>query len=232
MKTFACSMNFKQLNRVNDLIERNYIEYYEKFDIYILPVSNAVDNPIKYCKHFGVNGIILTGGTDIENELIHAEHSTRKAKCQGRSAVEWQLLEMAVDLNLPVLGICRGMQFINLFFGGDVILNIDKTLPGAVQHAGSDHKLLITDVEFQDLMKCNSLPVNSFHNHGLSKDSIAPGLYEFAECAEDKSVEGIFHPSYPIMGIQWHPERRASINDNEFRLLNVFFTQGKSWKGK
>lgn len=232
MKTFAISMNFKQFNRANDLIEQNYIKYYtSQFDVYPLLIPNAIDRIPQYCKHFGIEGIVLTGGIDIDEELITAEYPTRKQKSRGRDSVEWQLLEMAVGLNLPVLGICRGMQFINLFFGGEVLLNMEKTMPGAIQHVANDHKVTFTNSDFQGILQCDSLPVNSFHNHGLTKGSIAPGLREFARCTEDNSVEGIFHPNYPIMGIQWHPERRSSISDHEFRLLKTFLTDGIFWKG-
>ena len=232
MKPIAISMNFKQLFRGNDLIEQNYIEYYSKFDILPILISNALANPTEYCRHFDVEGIILTGGIDIETEVINADSSGRGKKCRGRDAVEWQLLKMAVESNMPVLGICRGMQLINLFFGGNIIINMDKTIPGAISHTAVEHDVIITDSGFQSILKCDSLRVNSFHNHGLIESSIAPDLCEFARCAEDNSVEGIFHPGYPILGIQWHPERREAINENEFQLLKTFFTQGKFLKGK
>jgi gamma-glutamyl-gamma-aminobutyrate hydrolase PuuD len=231
MKIFAVSMNFKQSIPGNDLIEQNYLTYLNEFNIQPLLIPNVIENTPGYLKHFDIAGVILTGGTDIDESLTNVELVQRKEKCQGRDAVEWHLLEYTIRNKLSVLGICRGMQFINVFFGGGLTYNIQRELPGCIEHVAKDHEVLIIHPEFKNCCGCQYLEVNSYHNHGVTHDMVAPVLREFVRSTKDRIVEGLFHPELPVMGVQWHPERRNPLNKHEFQLLKAFFEAGKFWQG-
>jgi putative glutamine amidotransferase len=231
MRIFAVSMNFKSLIPRNDIIEQNYLKYLNKFDIQPLLIPNVIESTPGYLKHFDISGVILTGGTDIDEYFVNSELSQRREKCYGRDFVEWSLLEYSVGRRLPVLGICRGMQFINVFFGGGLTYNIQKELPYCINHVAKDHNVSIIHPEFKIFFGCQYLEVNSYHNHGITHDIVAPVLREFAYSTKDRIVEGLFHPKLPVMGIQWHPERRNSFNKNESNLIKVFFETGKFWQG-
>lgn len=228
-KTFAVSMNFKSIVPGNDLIEQNYIRYFDTFGIRPLLIPSVVDQPADYCLHFGVDGVILTGGTDIAEELINANSAERRNVCVGRDSVEWKLVEMALHRKLPVLGLCRGMQFLNIFFGGNIVSHMSQSIPGAINHVANDHDVTISDAGFQQIMSCDSLTVNSFHNHGITDDTLSKSLCRFAHSTQDGIIEGLFHPDLPIMGIEWHPERRKKRNHHESQLLETFFNKGKFW---
>lgn len=135
---------------------------------------------------------------------------------------------MAIEKSLPILGICRGMQFINVFFGGSLIQDIRSKLGRTVNHR-HPHLNKIVDVTLGQLLGATELVVNSFHNQGIMTHSLAPPLKVFAVSKGDGLIEGFLHPTYPILGVQWHPERPGSSTELDFRLIQSFL-QGVFWK--
>lgn len=231
MKLFAVSMNSKPSLPGSDIIEQNYIKYLNEFGIQPILIPNISNCTINFLSYSRVSGVILTGGTDINESVVSSKLPQRKQKCIGRDAIEWSLLEYSVEKGLPVLGICRGMQFINIFFGGGLTYNISKKLPNCINHVACDHKVTITQPEFEFYLGYKHFKVNSYHNHGVTDELIAPDLREFARSTMDSIVEGLFHPALPVIGIQWHPERRNSSKRNESNLINGFFKTGIFGKG-
>ncbi|MFA5032775.1 MAG: gamma-glutamyl-gamma-aminobutyrate hydrolase family protein [bacterium] len=229
MKRIAVTMNVKDSVYKNDRLNQNYIEYLQKLDIQPILIPNSICDPIEYCKQFKVKGIILTGGSDISRSLVNAPPNLRRGKSNGRDYVEWKLLEMALTKKLPVLGICRGMQFINIFFGGVIIYNIKNMINNTIKHVRNKHQIIITDSKFIKTIGSANFTVNSFHNHGIIRDVVAPDLHPFALCSRDDIIEGIYHLKYPIIGIQWHPERNGSTCEYDFKLVQTFFYKGKFW---
>ena len=103
----------------------------------------------------------------------------------------------------PVLGICRGLQVLNVFFGGTLI----QDLPGHSQAAGRDrlHRVRTAPSPLQDLFG-ETLVVNSAHHQAA--DRLGQGL-RAVQWAIDGTVEAVIHQSLPVWGVQWHPERLA-----------------------
>lgn len=215
----------------NDMVNQNYIRYINSLNLYPLLIPNVISNPVQYCEQLDIDGIILTGGCDVAPVLSETHSDLRREKCQGRDCVEWQLLEMALNQELLVLGICRGMQFINVFFGGSIVYEIN-TMLSYINHVNNNHGVMITDSDFVNVIGRNAFVVNSFHRHGLTSNTVASSLCSFALCDGDDIVEGIYHQNYPILGIQWHPERSGSTSDCDYKLLKAFFRNGKFWRGK
>ena len=102
-----------------------------------------------------------------------------------------------------VLGICRGLQVLNVFFGGTLI----QDLPGHSQAAGRDrlHRVRTAPSPLQDLFG-ETLVVNSAHHQAA--DRLGQGL-RAVQWAIDGTVEAVIHQSLPVWGVQWHPERLA-----------------------
>jgi len=130
-----------------------------------------------------------------------------------------------VERKLPVLGICRGMQMINVFFGGKLIKNIKEEI-GDTHPPGLDHGIRIID----EKEAFNDTKVNSFHNQAVTEGSLSPKLKPFAVSEKERLVEGLYHPSLPIAGVQWHPERKSPDKDINEKLLKAFVKRELFWK--
>lgn len=192
---------------VRDALDRDWFSFFNlNFpSITLIPLSNNLKHSIKSMKSLGINGLILSGGDSI-------------GKTPQRDVTEKKLIQHCINDSLPILGVCRGMQMINIFFGGQLRKNI-KELTG-INHVVESHKIVLD----KDFVKGSfgKIKVNSYHNQGMLIDDLASGLVPFANAAE-KVVEGFYHKSKPIVGIQWHPERVGSNAKLDKKLFNKLF---------
>lgn len=157
------------------------------------------------------DGLILCGGNDMDPRYYGEEIDGSFNIDYERDKVEFALLEAYVRLDKPVLGICRGCQLINVFFGGSLYQDIKN----ANEHSPSDKIDLIHPVKAIDGSIAKSLygsdfVVNSYHHQAVNK--LGKGLKVTMMSADNTVVEGIEHMDLPIFGVQWHPERMCFSN--------------------
>lgn len=157
-------------------------------------IPNDPHNCIKYLENADL--LILSGGDDI---VLHSPEEKSDDLWALRDKTEFSLLEHAIAKDLPVFGVCRGLQLINLFFGGTT-----RESSASENHVAKHHTVSITDPKAGALFPETYMAVNSFHS--LQLDSLGKGLHAFAE-SDDGTIEGIYHESGRIWGIMWHPER-------------------------
>lgn len=226
---FALTLNVGHNKETYDALNHSYVLYFEKFGIVPVLVPNTIENPCSYVNILDIRGIILTGGNNISPKLYGQDSLTCRNVSNLRDQVENKLLQMAIKKSLPVLGICRGMQFINVFFGGSLIQDLRSKLRRTVNHLGHSHLNKIVDESIRQILGATELIVNSFHNQGIMDHSLSSSLKVFAVSKVDGIVEGILHPTYPILGVQWHPERPGSSTELDLRLIQTFL-QGTFWK--
>jgi putative glutamine amidotransferase len=160
-----------------------------------------------------LDGILLAGGGDISPERFNGEPHPRIDDVDTeRDVLELNLVRTASEDGKPFLGICRGIQVVNVGLGGTLYTHIPDQHPNAIDHAypGNMRKVLVHEVEvepgscFRKIVSKPNLPVNSLHHQGI-KD-VAPGLRVTAY-APDGLVEAVELPDHPYgFAVQWHPE--------------------------
>ncbi len=202
-------------NYTYDYLNRNYQDYFYQLDIDLVYLPNSTSTIKDILKQGGWDGFILSGGADI-NEAFFDCTDDRLQLNYTRDYCENQVLEFAIAKNIPLLGVCRGLQFINLYFGGSLVGEL------AEEHVATVHHINIVEEKFQDIIGNMHMSVNSYHNHGIKKSGLAKELRSFA-ISDDEVIEGLFHVRYNIIAIQWHPERNRipSPADNKI-ILNLF----------
>lgn len=168
-------------------------------------------------KHPGLldrlNGIVLSGGCDINPSFYGMGfHPTLSRTSVERDGFEIELVREAIARDLPVLGICRGSQIINVALGGTLIQDIPSRFGRSIIHNDSAkprhtlmHPVTIDpESRLASLLRATELPVNSFHHQSI--DQLGEGLV-IAARSPDGVVEGIERPgSGFVIGVQWHPE--------------------------
>lgn len=173
----------------------------------------------------GLDGLLMSGGGDINPLYIGEEPIPQLQDVDTfRDEFDLILLRLATNRQLPVMGICRGHQLINVAFGGSVYQDIYSQHTGCVfKHSQvmpreqASHSVRISDTSsrlFEILKKEPDILVNSVHHQAVKK--VAPEFRETA-VAPDSINEAMEHPEKEIFSIQWHPEAMAS-NGNELML--------------
>ncbi len=173
-----------------------------------------------------VHGLVLMGGTDVNPKLYGqvAEHHV-DAPDDERDAVEWQLLSDALERDLPILAICRGMQLLNVHHGGTLIQHLGSARHDAEfeDKATVAHDVLLEPAShLAQIMGTTRLAVNSRHHQAV--DRIGEGLRVCARDAEDTAViEGLEQPNRRfLVAVQWHPEDQAPGSPEQQRLFSRF----------
>ncbi|MDR1556679.1 MAG: gamma-glutamyl-gamma-aminobutyrate hydrolase family protein [Tannerellaceae bacterium] len=179
-----------------------------------------------------LDGLIITGGKDV-NPLWYKEEPIRQLEEVDplRDEYELKLIKLATDRNIPLLGICRGEQLINVAFGGTLYQDIPSQRTGvnSVKHVqkmpgeyASHFVSVAADSQLGAIIGAGKLGVNTFH-HQAVKD-VAPGFRAVAY-STDSVVEAIeAWPERPVSGVQWHPEALVSGGDTTMLKLFTFLT--------
>lgn len=188
-----------------DCLDQRWAPLVQSFGLDPVPLSNLIDDVDAYVDRLELDGIVLTGG----NDFAHLEGGTNVAP--ERDRFERALLEAAIDRGLPVLGVCRGLQLINLHCGGSI---------GEIgDHVAVDHDLEIDP----DVASIEELPtrvtVNSYHGYGITEADLGAEL-AVAGRSPDGSIEWVEHERQPITGIMWHPERESPSAELDRRVIS------------
>ena len=202
-----------------DALEQDYVEYYEPFGVMLIPIPNfGLDLPGRLTE-LKIDGIILSGGNDVNPTLYGESPGAGSTHADERDRTDGQLLDFAIEKNMPVFCECRGAQFLNVYCGGQL-----KKVSG---HVVPQHPVQVSEIA--GLSPACTLNVNSSHNFGFADAELADELEVFARSA-DKTIEGVFHKSAPIAGVLWHPERKNPAADFSKKLVQAFLDRQAFWK--
>ncbi len=159
-------------------------------------------------------GVLLSGGGDIHPGRYNGSfHPRVNGVDEERDELEIVLLRLAAETGWPFLGVCRGIQVINVALGGSLYADLDGLLPGALRHdlyPNHPRDLIAHPVSIQSgcllarIVGGEELEVNSLHHQGIER--LAGGLEALA-FAPDGLIEAVQLKGHPFgLGVQWHPE--------------------------
>lgn len=156
-----------------------------------------------------IDGLVINGGTDVDPARYGADAlSTTDPPDLRRDRFEFGLVSAAIENDVPVLGVCRGMQLVNVFLGGTLtqhlapMTELQHYRPDMFDHVVHD-VVIADDTHIRRAIGRDRLPVNSIHHQGV--DKLGDGLRVSAR-APDGTPEAIEDETGRILGIQWHPE--------------------------
>jgi putative glutamine amidotransferase len=181
-----------------------------------------------------LDGIILTGGGDIAPQFYGAQPGDLyKGVNPIRDEAEILLTRVAIEMSLPILAICRGIQVLNVALGGTLIADIPSQRPAVRPHRSNSEHLedvcthtihLTPGSMLQTIFNRQDLLVNSLHHQAV--DKLGEGLHVTAT-APDGIIEGVELQGYPFcIGVQWHPEIKAGNKPTMLDLYRVFIKAG------
>lgn len=210
-------------------LENTYVRFFEKKRFCVISPSNSSKSLSYVLKKLPITHIVLSGGNNISPVLYKGKNKFTDDCSAARDRTEKTILSFAINKKIPILGICRGLQFINVYFGGKLIQDI-RELPGAGHFPGNkSHSVMIVDKSLGDILKKQKQKVNSFHNQGVNFDCLAKPLKAFAISDDNALIEGVYHQDLPIVGIQWHPERKGVSAQLNKALIDSFINHKLYW---
>ena len=176
------------------------------------------------------DGILFTGGQDVSPKIYHELPMDGLISCcEKRDEMETIVLRAALENDKSVLGICRGIQFINAALGGTLYQDIPTQHPSEVEHHQHPpyhipvHSVkILEDSPLYDCLQVGELPVNSYHHQAVRV--VSPALKVMA-AASDGLVEAVYKPDQRFLwAVQWHPEFSCRTDESSRKIFRAFVT--------
>ena len=175
----------------------------------------------------GLQGLLLTGGRDVDPELYGQKPAPETDKPNAsRDTIEARLLEQALEQDLPVLAICRGLQLFNVCKGGTLVQHLKgdphRVVPKPKDPAEPVHKITVAaNTKLAEILGPGQHPVNSRHHQAV--DRLGTGLRISAKSAKDGVVEAFELPEKQFaVAVQWHPEDQIHSDETQLKLFRAF----------
>ena len=215
---------------VAELKNRRYLEALERAGATPLPLDERASTADRTAAFGAMDGLLLSGGADIDPARYGEAPSGARDAEPGRDALEDEAFRAAIQAGVPILGVCRGLQAINVFAGGSLVQHLDGHESTAYPSPEvTRHRLELADGSrlATILGESADLEVNSYHHQAITADRLAPGL-RIAAVADHADagqlVEGVesSDPDRWLVGVQCHPERTESSPPVFERLWAAF----------
>ncbi len=174
------------------------------------------------------DGILLTGGHDVSPSLYGEEPLEGKVcSCAKRDEMEKFVLDEAILQDKPLLGICRGIQFMNAALGGTLYQDLPSQHPSETEHHQTPpydvpvHEVsILKGTPLYQILGAEKIAVNSYHHQAVKE--LSPELEVMAE-AEDGIVEALCRPGNKFLwAVQWHPEFSHKVDENSRKVFSAF----------
>jgi len=222
---------------IPSIAEKNAGSFYKLFTNYcdcirdrkgipiVIPIVNKVEIDEILQR---IDGLLLSGGPDIYPSFYKEKvMSSNLLVSKKRDQFEIGFTKKALFRNIPILGICRGMQLLNVAAGGKLYQDIieynlspfNHKVNGEEEKYGTHHVKLIKEKWLFKIFQTDILKVNSIHHQAVAE--LADGFFANAY-AEDGIIEGIENADYRLaLGIQWHPERMVQAFPKQYKLFDL-----------
>jgi putative glutamine amidotransferase len=199
LKRIAITQRFDQVpgrDEWRDSLDAQWARLLESLSALPILLPSGIESVSYYLEALCIDGLLLSGGNDI-------------GSAPPRDSLELRALEYAIANEIPVLGVCRGMQFLNHAAGGHF-----ETVSG---HVATRHQLT------GDWVAVNQIGlVNSYHNLAITDASMA-AVFSILARSDDGVIEAMQHVHYPWLGIMWHPERETPFASHDLKLIQQHF---------
>lgn len=199
------------------------------YDLYISSGLGNVDDAREMIRD--ADGVIFAGGMDFDPSLYGSNHyDLVEEYFPDDDRDDLKLLSLAIEENKPILGICRGMQLINIYYGGSLYEDIPTQVGDYVSHRGDENTFSYHNISFNENSTIYDKlggeiirNVNSMHHEGIK--TLSDGLMITAQ-SDDGIIEAIENPYYNsfMMGVQWHPEYNGGELDSLTKIIFDYFT--------
>lgn len=202
-------------NRKDNKINPNtkYLDYLSQggFEGKMLPYDLKDDLKDLKSKLDSYDGFLIPGGIDMNPKLFNEEIDGTRDYDDHLDAIDYAIIDYAIKHKKPLLGICRGHQVINVFLGGTLYQDIGK------DHQDTHHQVITTPsalITFPD-----EIEVNSYHHQAVKV--LGKSLHSVATSKQDNYNEAYISCEYPILCVQWHPEKESDKETSKI-ILDAF----------
>lgn len=209
-------------------------EYTANYERYLSNIEDAqvlTTLSLQELKH--CNGVILPGGGDITPAFFGERNYGSRTIDTELDILQLEAFDYCVRHKLPVLGICKGMQIINVALGGTIIQDLPTAWLHQYQDGDQYHITITAPGSILNTLYGKKLIVNSAHHQGIRQ--VGRGLVPIQWCPLDGCIEAIMHENLPILGLQWHPERideaRAGISNRPLLHFFLRWVAENNYKG-
>ena len=219
--------------------KNKYIDYVGEFHLALLvrlktlPVMVPVVEGARAClSEYGADmrGLLLVEGEDIEPKHFKSTRENYKhlEKTHAlKDEIEIELIRQALRRNLPILGICRGSQLLNVVCGGTLYGDVQKAKKSSLKHIDFSHYdsyrhpiSIVAGSPLEKWYQRRTLHVNSYHHQGI-RDLAA--RFQPMACSKDGLIEGYYDPKEDfVVGLQFHPERMLEQPAGNWRIWKAF----------
>lgn len=159
----------------------------------------------------GCDALLLPGGGDIAPELFGQKDQGSREVDEILDRMQLRILDSYIRRKKPVLGICKGMQIINTYYGGTIKQHLKTAHFHEYRNGDQYHMTIARKGSILETLYGLRFPVNSAHHQGI--DRLGEHL-QAIQFAEDRVIEGIVHEELPVIGVQWHPERMPEPDED------------------
>jgi len=207
-KNVALTMRMTQDNHGEwrDAIAEDWTQYLHAQDLHEVLVPNDPEHCLSYLDN--VSALIISGGDNILLSNLNEESDEPRTL---RDRTEYTLLQAAIEKGILIFGVCRGLQLINMYFGGTLASIEEKG-----RHVATHHTVSIEKGKARTLFPVENMTVNSYHE--LKIATLGNGLHPFAK-SDDSLIEGVHNEEHNLWAVMWHPER--PFNNKEATELHA-----------